>query len=239
MGNKNSKNKTGQTKTPKQQIKRDPTLWIPSDIIPSQAKFQKIDIVVYGRLYDSYLKLHPQVTNTVEQDIKQMVQQKRKVRSPYPGQIVNEIKRLYRDQQFPVYDVLNFCLTYNQIELMEFICTQELIETDLFCREYFKWTMHKILQDAAVLTKLGAINIFASYMIPERISKDKIEQIINNASHAYFKDLNTRMIDAGMNGRANRIVQTRQALIENVDIEFPKELIGIVIGYAFGMFHKK
>lgn len=237
MGNKQSKTKDeprisidSKHKTKKQE---SPKMVIPKSINPDHAKFEKIDIVAYGKLFDKYQPDNP--TASVEDDIRQFIADgKGHMLDRYKARA---IETNFGDKQFPVWDVLNFCLIYNQTELMEFICTQELIETDLWCREYFKYSMRAVIKDATIMTKLSTINVMASYMVPERMSKEEINQIASNAT--YYRNLCQDMVFEGMNGRAQRIIQTRQALINNVDIDFPKELIGVVIGYAFGMFHNK
>ena len=122
---------------------------------------------------------------------------------------------------------------------MEFICTQELIETDLWCREYFICSIRAVLKQAGMCTKLGIISLIASYMIPERITQEEVSKIVTGGSVRMYEQMCKDMVDEGMNGRAQRVIQTRRTLMNNINMEFPKELIGVVISYAFGMCHNR
>ena len=241
MGNKHSKKRTMTKSKPPKVIKvqetKNETLIIPQSVVPLHAKFQKIDIVAYGELFDKYLETNTNITNTVGDDIRLYLANLHN--HYFDRDKAQRIKTRFGDKQFPIFDVLNFCLIHNQTELMEFLCTQELIETDLWCREYFYHSMRAVLKDAGVCTKLSTISVLASYMIPERITQDEVNGLYSSGSHWSYEQMCKDMVYEGMNGRAQRIIETRQALMNNIDIDFPKELIGVVISYAFGMFHNR
>ena len=152
---------------------------------------------------------------------------------------------------FPLNELLRFIVTYNQDEFLEFVCTQELIHTDKWIRDYWLVNIFDIIVWCCRLMKLSTLNVIASYMIPERITKDDFKNVISQVfahnqgqfnterQKKRYKDLCSGMVDQGMNQRAQRIVTTRNTLIDCMDDDFPKELIGVVVGFAFGLYFSR
>ena len=252
MGNKQRGSKVKLKSTPKAaskpvSISKPPkqVINIKYTIIPESAKFNKIDLVKYGEIFDEYKTPQP-----IETNIKQIHLSKEKWY--LDSQIRNRINEAFggdSHRQFPLRKVLRFAVTYNQNELIEFICTQELIECSYWDRDFFLSQIFDIIPWSSKIMKLSAINVIASYMIPERINKDDFKKIISDEfqnrwifntdeQRQKYKDLCEGMVEEGMNGRAQRIIQTRNALRNNINDDFPNELIGVVIGYAFGMAYK-
>lgn len=263
MGNKQSKKRKS---VPIQQIQQEPSeVVVPAEppkpsqpqdeyfrgeykIIPSNARFLKLDMVDYGEVFDGW-KEDKDIRITIPDSyLSQMSMYSNK-----KWYLNNEMRRklwakLRAQTQFPLSDLIEYAVNYNQTELLEFLCTQELIEIDYWTREFWMCVMYEKARWASKIMKTGSLRVFASYMIPERIDKKDFETMISKVNRGHFQngsekqrheDVAVSMIAEGMNGRANRIIETRNALRDNVDADFPRELIGVVIAYAFGMFHKK
>eukprot|EP01084_Bolivina_argentea_P160349 279247_1 len=299
MGNKNVK----QTKTKNET--NTITTHIPIEyfegkyeIMPKNAKFKKIDLVKYGKIFDNFDQLsidNIHVTTQID-SLKSSMTRKEEIKvakytrmkkmgfplksirnkmqqdgtgsalidkflapdidSKENGGSINkwylrdgirlEIWRKCKTYQFPLYELLEFCVMYSQNELIEFILTQELIETDYWTRDFFKCVLFTIIGYCSKTIKLSSLKVFSSYMIPEYITKDELYERIQETHKEYrtnnngkFINWSNEMVEKGMNGRVQRIIQTKIALTDNLNHEFPKELIGIIITLAYGMFHQK
>ena len=252
MGNKQRASKVESKSTPKSAPKptstskpTKPAINIEYTIVPESAKFNKIDLVKYGQIFDEY-----KVPQPIETAIKQIHLSKEKWY--LDSQIRHRINDAFGSDehlQFPLRKLLRFAVTYNQNELVEFICTQELIECLHWDRDFFLSQIFDIIPWSSKVMKLSAINVIASYMIPERINLEDFKKIISDEfknrwnfntdeQRQKYEDLCQGMVEEGMNGRAQRIIQTRNALRNNIGDDFPNELIRIVIVFAFGMTYK-
>merc|ERR1712218_126630 len=105
-------------------------------------------------------------------------------------------------------------------------------------RDYFKLIIIEAIKNASVLTKLNALKVIASYMIPERISelefREKLQGGMYERKSMEEKNLCKDMVEEGMRGRASRIISARKSLLENCN-EFPNEIINVIICLVFGM----
>eukprot|EP01084_Bolivina_argentea_P211404 359625_1 len=265
MGNSRSKRNQNKNSTSKDDQ------YIEYKIVPTNMKFSKIDLIKYGKVFTNYksrdIADNMQTINIIsalELESKQNSHAATTATNCYFDESFrrNVIEKC-KPYQFPLDSILSFCVTYQQYELLEFILTQELIETLYWSRDYFKCNLYSIIKWSSQLMKLTALNVIASYMIPERIEQSEFKILITDAhksrkfhssSSGYFhgsyelsmynsesekqrfEALCNGMVEVGMHNRAQRIVQTRKELINKS--QFPNELIGIIIGYAFGMSHK-
>lgn len=253
MGNKQRSSKVESKGTPdavakkpeaSKPTKKQEEVIIKYSIIPDSAKYNKIDLVKYGQIFDDY-----QPPNPIETAIKEIHLSEPRWYLNYNTR--DKIQKAFGGhQQFPLRNLLRFCVTYNQNEMLEFICTQELIECLHWDRDFFLSQVFDIILWSSKIMKLSALNVIASYMIPERINKEDFKQIISeafqnrwnfntDAQRKQYENLCRGMVEEGMNGRARRIIETRNALRSNMDDDFPNELIGVVIVYAFGMAYKR
>merc|ERR1712130_526277 len=169
----------------------DDELYVAMDIVPHKARFKKIDLVEYGKLFDNYKNNN--ISDSVQFDMEQIHRHRN---DWYLNHRIREsILSQFKNKQFPLKALCDFCINFNQTELLEFICMQELIETDFWCRDYFKCIVFISLKKAAHCTKLAAINVMASYMIPDRISKKEALSVITG----WDSKLCREMVNEGMN----------------------------------------
>eukprot|EP01083_Nonionella_stella_P028899 79644_1 len=213
----------------------------PYEIVPKKQKFNKIDLVRYGKVFDEYGAIRSAMP-----DMERTIQQYGDKKWYLSSQNRTRLMQTFKPFQFPLNELLTFCVSYNQTELLEYVCTQELIEYGHWERAFFLANIFEIITSASHLMKLSSLNVIASYMIPERINDKDFKSVIQKAyrfgsSMAEQKRYQTfcmDMVEEGMNGRAQRIIQTRKALVDFIQIDFPNELIGVVVGFAFGMCHR-
>ena len=246
MGNKGSKTKSSKTHDAsgiqKQSTKQTRSILKKSDpvqyaninytILPLAAKFDKIDLVEYGKCFDEW-KI-PQISDTVEFDLQRYISQHGDQwfkSSSVRGAIADLQWTETKQCQFPLKQLMWFCVNYNQCELLEFVCTQELMDCDKWERIYFKAIIFSSIAHASVSTKLNPLRVMASYCIPERMTEEEFKSVMRGGM---YHDFCTEMVVEGMRGRATRIIGARKALIESC-AQFPNELIALIVSLLFGL----
>ena len=122
--------------------------------------------------------------------------------------------------------------------------------------------MFAIISLTSQWMKLSALRIIASYLIPERISEKEFRSAILRAHESpneahksgrrgysqpdynresekqKFIALCENIVDIGIQGRVQRIAAVRDAMMNQMNLfqdEFPKELVVVIVGFAFGM----
>jgi L-ribulose-5-phosphate 3-epimerase UlaE len=122
---------------------------------------------------------------------------------------------------FPLQQVLNNCVSCNQIELLEFLVIEELMDTQNWSRVQFKAQIQNCIRYSVQLTKLEPIRIIASYLIPEQFSLEEFRALISKHMAPHMSDTGKQevkqfmdtMIDSGIQDMTQRMIATRKALI--------------------------
>ena len=206
-------------------------------ILPTAARFQKIDIVEFGKEFDNWNKKY--FITTIPRNHRSETLDKWYL---HPSHRSGVIRRL--STPFPLQALMEYAVVFNQLELLEFICMQELIEIDYWCSELWLAVIIETIQSATKKMKLGSLKVLASCMIPERLNQKDFEAAMgavsrgsfsSNSDGARHEKMCQDMIVEGMNGRAKRIIQTRDAFRENVNYNFPESFSDVIIEYAFGL----